>query len=66
MTASSRSVRNMITNISIVSVFVKDVDESKRFYTDVLGFDAKDDIPWLADTAGARSSTRTSPSSWST
>lgn len=34
----------MITNISIVSVFVKDVDESKRFYTDVLGFDTKDDI----------------------
>ena len=34
----------MITNISIVSVFVKDVDESKRFYTDVLGFEAKDDI----------------------
>jgi catechol 2,3-dioxygenase-like lactoylglutathione lyase family enzyme len=42
--ATSRSVRDMITNISIVSVFVKDVDESKRFYTDVLGFDAKDDI----------------------
>jgi catechol 2,3-dioxygenase-like lactoylglutathione lyase family enzyme len=34
----------MITNISIVSVFVKDVDQSKAFYTDVLGFDAKDDI----------------------
>jgi catechol 2,3-dioxygenase-like lactoylglutathione lyase family enzyme len=34
----------MITNISIVSVFVKDVDESKRFYIDVLGFEAKDDI----------------------
>ncbi|MFC8502646.1 VOC family protein [Pedococcus sp. NPDC057267] len=34
----------MITNISIVSVFVKDVDESKRFYTDVLGFEEKDDI----------------------
>ena len=33
------SVRRMITNISIVSVFVKDVDESKRFYTDVLGFE---------------------------
>ena len=28
----------MITNISIVSVFVKDIDESKKFYTDVLGF----------------------------
>ena len=34
----------MITNISIVSVFVKDVDQSKAFYTDVLGFEAKDDI----------------------
>src|SRR3954470_5537381 len=34
----------MITNISIVSVFVKDVDESKRFYVDVLGFDEGDDI----------------------
>ena len=34
----------MITNISIVSVFVKDVDESKTFYTDVLGFAEKDDI----------------------
>src|SRR5918992_625301 len=34
----------MITNISIASVFVKDVDESKRFYVDVLGFAEKDDI----------------------
>ncbi|HEX5512602.1 MAG TPA: VOC family protein [Actinomycetales bacterium] len=34
----------MITNISITSVFVKDVDESKKFYTDVLGFKEKDDI----------------------
>jgi catechol 2,3-dioxygenase-like lactoylglutathione lyase family enzyme len=34
----------MITNISIVSVFVKDVDESLRFYTDVLGFAAESDI----------------------
>jgi catechol 2,3-dioxygenase-like lactoylglutathione lyase family enzyme len=34
----------MITNISITNVFVKDVDESKRFYTEVLGFEAKDDI----------------------
>ena len=34
----------MITNVSIVSVFVKDVDESKKFYTDVLGFQEKDDI----------------------
>ena len=44
MPAARRTVRDMITNISIVSVFVKDVDESKQFYTDVLGFDAKDDI----------------------
>src|SRR6476620_5088261 len=34
----------MITNIAIMSVFVKDVDESKRFYTEILGFDLKDDI----------------------
>jgi catechol 2,3-dioxygenase-like lactoylglutathione lyase family enzyme len=34
----------MITNISITSVFVKDVDASKAFYVDVLGFAAKDDI----------------------
>ena len=34
----------MITNISITSVFVKDVDESKRFYTEVLGFAEDDDI----------------------
>lgn len=34
----------MITNISIVSVFVKDIDESKKFYTDILGFEEKDDI----------------------
>src|SRR5690242_4325275 len=34
----------MITNISIASVFVKDVDASKRFYVDVFGFLEKDDI----------------------
>ncbi|MFC4787040.1 VOC family protein [Nocardioides sp. MAHUQ-72] len=34
----------MITNIAIMSVFVKDVDESKKFYTEVLGFEPKDDI----------------------
>lgn len=34
----------MITNISITSVFVKDQDDAKRFYTEVLGFEAKDDI----------------------
>jgi catechol 2,3-dioxygenase-like lactoylglutathione lyase family enzyme len=34
----------MITNISIASVFVKDVDESKKFYTEVLGFDEGNDV----------------------
>ena len=43
----------MITNISIASVFVKDVDESKRFYIDVLGFDEEDDITLGTTTAGA-------------
>lgn len=34
----------MIENIAIVSVWVKDIDESLAFYTDVLGFTPKDDI----------------------
>ncbi|EHB57717.1 Glyoxalase/bleomycin resistance protein/dioxygenase [Mycolicibacterium rhodesiae JS60] len=34
----------MITNISLVSVFVRDIDESLAFYTDILGFEAKDDL----------------------
>jgi catechol 2,3-dioxygenase-like lactoylglutathione lyase family enzyme len=34
----------MITNISITSLFVKNVDESKRFYVDVFGFVEMDDI----------------------
>ena len=34
----------MITNISIASVFVKDIDASRDFYVDVLGFELKDDI----------------------
>ena len=34
----------MITNVSIVSVWVKDIDESLAFYTDVLGFAPGDDI----------------------
>ena len=56
----------MITNISIVSVFVKDVDESKSFYTEILGFQPQDDITLGRATGGAPSSTPTSPSSWST
>ena len=34
----------MISNISITSVFVKDVDEAKRFYVDVLGFVEHTDV----------------------
>ncbi|WP_432477502.1 VOC family protein [Nocardioides sp. GXQ0305] len=34
----------MITNISLLSLWVKDIDESLAFYTDVLGFEAGDDI----------------------
>ena len=34
----------MITNISLVSVWVKDIDESLAFYTDVLGFEVGDDL----------------------
>jgi catechol 2,3-dioxygenase-like lactoylglutathione lyase family enzyme len=34
----------MITNIAIASVFVQDVDASRDFYVDVLGFEVKHDI----------------------
>jgi catechol 2,3-dioxygenase-like lactoylglutathione lyase family enzyme len=34
----------MITNIALAPVFVKDIEESKRFYVDVLGFEEKDDL----------------------
>ena len=34
----------MITPTAIAHVFVKDIDESKAFYIDVLGFNEKDDV----------------------
>ncbi|MFW0797156.1 VOC family protein [Gordonia sp. CPCC 205515] len=39
----------MITNVSLVSVWVRDQDESLAFYTDVLGFTVGDDIRLAAD-----------------
>ncbi|WP_410791614.1 VOC family protein [Kribbella sp. C-35] len=34
----------MITNISLISVFVDDIDEAKAFYTEKLGFALKNDV----------------------
>ncbi len=34
----------MINNVSLVSVWVKDIEESKRFYIDILGFEERDDV----------------------
>ncbi|MFN7150020.1 MAG: VOC family protein [Microthrixaceae bacterium] len=34
----------MITNVSIISIFCTDLDETRDFYVDVLGFDAAEDI----------------------
>ncbi|MDN5763054.1 MAG: VOC family protein [Microlunatus sp.] len=34
----------MITNISLISVWVTDIDASLAFYTEVLGFEPKDDL----------------------
>lgn len=34
----------MITNVSLVSIWVTDHDEAKDFYTDVLGFEVGDDL----------------------
>ena len=33
----------MITNVSLVTVYVTDQDEAKKFYTEVLGFEARAD-----------------------
>ena len=41
---SAPRLLRMITNVSLVSVWVKDIDESLAFYTDVLGFEPGDDI----------------------
>jgi len=37
------SVLAMITNVSLVTVYVTDQDEAKKFYTDILGFEARTD-----------------------
>ncbi len=34
----------MITNVSLVTLYVSDQDEAKKFYTDVLGFEEKTDV----------------------
>jgi len=39
----------MITNVSLVSIWVKDLDESLAFYTDVLGFVKNADVAFGND-----------------
>ncbi len=34
----------MITNISLVTVYVTDQDEARKFYTDILGFVERNDV----------------------
>ena len=34
----------MITNVSLITIYVTDQDAAKRFYVDVLGFEERDDI----------------------
>jgi catechol 2,3-dioxygenase-like lactoylglutathione lyase family enzyme len=34
----------MISNISLTTVWVRDIDESKAFYVDKLGFEPRDDV----------------------
>ncbi len=34
----------MISNISLTTVWVTDIDEAKAFYVDILGFEARDDV----------------------
>jgi catechol 2,3-dioxygenase-like lactoylglutathione lyase family enzyme len=39
----------MITNVSLMSVWVRDLDESLAFYTEKLGFEKRDDITLAPD-----------------
>ena len=39
----------MITNVSLVSVWVTDLDAALDFYVDTLGFEARDDVTLGAD-----------------
>ncbi len=39
----------MITHISLISVWVKDQDASLAFYTDILGFEVREDIHLAED-----------------
>ncbi|MET0908339.1 MAG: VOC family protein [Ilumatobacteraceae bacterium] len=39
----------MISNVSLVSVWVTDLDEALAFYTDVLGFEARENVTLGAD-----------------
>ena len=34
----------MITNVSLVTLYVSDQDEAKRFYTEILGFEERADV----------------------
>ena len=34
----------MVNNVSLVSVWVKDIEQSKAFYIDMLGFEERDDV----------------------
>ncbi len=34
----------MITNVSLVTLYVSDQDDAKKFYTDVLGFEERTDV----------------------
>ncbi len=39
----------MITNISLVSVWVTDIDTALAFYTDILGFELREDLQLAED-----------------
>ena len=42
---SATATTKTITHLSVVTVNVKDQDEALRFYTEILGFEKRDDVP---------------------
>jgi catechol 2,3-dioxygenase-like lactoylglutathione lyase family enzyme len=58
----------VITNVSLVTVYVDDIDEAKAFYTEKLGFELGEDITLSEDRTAWRrycGTTRATGSCWS-
>ena len=57
------SIMEESMRIKLTSIMVDDQDKALRFYTEVLGFKKRHDMP-VASTGGSPSSRRRDPTTW--